>query len=789
MWPFRKKVRQRRLELRRQIPARGASPWKRLHRAGAVGPIAVAVGFFACVAGLDLLPPNPLPYRAGQYVPENLYARVSFLRLPPERIREAQEDIRGSTPALFDLSTQAVDEIVNPLRGLPDALKAATQPAEVPAGTRQRFAIRSAEDLAAWHRLADPPARDRFARALDDLADALTRHAIVRQEEARDQLRRKAEKIVLVHPGGREARGIAELISLERVANSPLPAELAALFEPSVRDSVRQYLAATVGRRPIYRYDDEATQGVIREALAAIAARPPEDLYKRYAVGELLVPASHAGDRAGAKTAGLGREDLAVLAAEHEAYLAAEAENQPWRARLRLLARAALVLLLIVLGCLYIGTYQAKVVTSRWSAVAVAAVALLAIALARALVLVLRVNPHAAVLPILMAGVVMTIAHNQAFGLALGLLTASLVVLQLRMDLMMLLVLVAALAAGLFALREIRTRTKLILTGLLAAAVTFAVIWAVGAASATPWRFVLADGAWGASMALLVGFLVQGLLPIVERLFGVATSLTLLEWCDASKPLLKRLAMEAPGTYNHSLQLGAMCEAAAEAVGARGLIARVGAYYHDIGKLNKPAYFVENQAGSPSKHDKLSPAMSLLVIIGHVKDGLELADEYGLPKAIHEFIATHHGTTLVQYFYHAATEQRKNALDRMPDEVEFRYPGPKPRSKEAAILMLADACESSVRAMDDPTPGRIENQVHAMVSHRLTDGQLDECEATFQDVHGIEASLAKSLCGIYHARISYPSQPAPKRAGTDANAKPPAPADDAGDAQPDSAAG
>jgi len=183
----------------------------------------------------------------------------------------------------------------------------------------------------------------------------------------------------------------------------------------------------------------------------------------------------------------------------------------------------------------------------------------------------------------------------------------------------------------------------------------------------------------------------------------------------------------------------------------------VGAYYHDIGKINKPEYFVENQLGSPSKHNKLSPAMSLLIITGHVKDGIELAREYGLPPVLYEFIATHHGTTLVQYFYHAATEQRRAAgSDRAPEEVEFRYPGPKPRSKECAILMLADASESSVRAMPEPTAGRIEMQAHAIVSQRLMDGQLDECDLTLREVHEIEKSLVKSLCGIYHGRIAYP---------------------------------
>ena len=275
------------------------------------------------------------------------------------------------------------------------------------------------------------------------------------------------------------------------------------------------------------------------------------------------------------------------------------------------------------------------------------------------------------------------------------------------------------------------------------------------------------DRSRAAAFTLLVGFVVQGTLPLAERLFRVATSLSLLEWCDANKPLMKRVAMMAPGSYNHSLQLGSMCEAAAETVGANGLLARVGAYYHDVGKTNKPGYFVENQDGAASKHAKLSPAMSLLIIIGHVKDGLELAREYGLPAVLHEFIATHHGTTLVEYFYHAATQQRKGHTDRAPDEVEFRYAGPRPASKEAGILMLADVAESSVRAMTDPTPGGIENQVHAVVARRLSDGQLDECDLTLKQVHQIETSLIKSLRSVYHGRITYPSQTSRKPSEAD----------------------
>jgi putative nucleotidyltransferase with HDIG domain len=305
-----------------------------------------------------------------------------------------------------------------------------------------------------------------------------------------------------------------------------------------------------------------------------------------------------------------------------------------------------------------------------------------------------------------------------------------------------------------FQLREIRTRSKLITVSTISAVFIFAVVWALSIQTGAPWGFALRDGIWAGGAVLLAGLVVQALLPAIEHVFSVATGSTLLEWCDASKPLLKRLAMESPGTYNHSLQLGAMSEAAADAIGARGLLARVGAYYHDIGKINKPEYFAENQSGGENKHDKLSPAMSLLIIINHVKDGLEMARKYGLPTELRQFIESHHGTTLVRYFYHSAARQSQNGKGPAPDESQFRYPGPKPHSKEAAILMLADGSESSVRAMSEPTP----TSMHSMVTQRLEDGQLDECDLTLKEVHQIEESLIKSLCGMYHARIAYPKE-------------------------------
>ncbi|MCW5775003.1 MAG: HDIG domain-containing protein, partial [Phycisphaeraceae bacterium] len=233
------------------------------------------------------------------------------------------------------------------------------------------------------------------------------------------------------------------------------------------------------------------------------------------------------------------------------------------------------------------------------------------------------------------------------------------------------------------------------------------------------------------------------------------------------------------GTYNHSLNVASIAEAAADAVGADPLRTYVGALYHDVGKMNKPEYFVENQSGGINKHDKLSPAMSLLVIVGHVKDGVELAREYGLPRSLFPFIEEHHGTTLVEFFYHRARKQAEEhaggADDKdMPSEIEYRYPGPKPQSKETAILMLADAVESATRTLSEPTPSRIDALVRSLANKRLMDGQFDECDLTLRELSAIVESISKTVASIYHGRIAYPAggKPQPKTAAPQSASQP-----------------
>jgi putative nucleotidyltransferase with HDIG domain len=245
-----------------------------------------------------------------------------------------------------------------------------------------------------------------------------------------------------------------------------------------------------------------------------------------------------------------------------------------------------------------------------------------------------------------------------------------------------------------------------------------------------------------------------GILPIFEYLFKTVTNISLLELTDFGQPLLQRLVMEAPGTYHHSLVVGNLSEAACTAVGANALLARVGAYYHDIGKLEKPEYFSENQDIKNSKHDTLSPTMSKLVIINHVNEGLELAKKYRLNPRLIDFIQRHHGTSLVYYFYRRALETLEE--DHEVREEGFRYPGPKPNTKETAIMLLADSVEAATRALKESSPTNIEDVVHKIINNKFIDRQLDECDLTLKDLEKISAVFIRILSGIYHTRITYP---------------------------------
>ncbi len=260
------------------------------------------------------------------------------------------------------------------------------------------------------------------------------------------------------------------------------------------------------------------------------------------------------------------------------------------------------------------------------------------------------------------------------------------------------------------------------------------------------------------------GILVTGFTPLAEIIFGYTTDIRLLELASMDQPLLQQLLMQAPGTYHHSIIVGNMVETAAKSIGANSLLAKVAAYYHDIGKIKKPLYFIENQMGCENRHEKLAPSMSGLILISHVKEGVELARRHRLGKPISDIISQHHGTSLITFFYQKALEARKKAQDNKKAELppinmeDYRYPGPKPQTKEAGLVMLADVVEAACRSLSNPTAARIQGMVSRLINNVFSDGQLDECELTLKDLHRIAKHFNQILATVHHKRIEYPSQ-------------------------------
>lgn len=311
--------------------------------------------------------------------------------------------------------------------------------------------------------------------------------------------------------------------------------------------------------------------------------------------------------------------------------------------------------------------------------------------------------------------------------------------------------------AGVCAVSRVGNRYALMRAGFIVAAANVAGLFTMSLLFGAPlnrldvWR----DHLWGMLNGLMSTVLTIGSLPFYEGLFKVVTPIKLIELANPNQPLLKRLLVEAPGTYHHSVLVGNLAEAAAEAVGGDSLLARVGAYYHDVGKCKRPYFFIENQVGGQENpHDRIAPSLSTLIITAHVKDGVEMAREAKLPAAVIDFIREHHGTTLVSYFYTRATENGKSR-EQVAEE-DYRYDGPRPHSKETAIVMLADSIEAAVRSLTRPTPGRIESVVRRIIKERLNDHQLDRCDLTLRDLDVIADTFIRVLSGIFHPRIEYP---------------------------------
>lgn len=356
-------------------------------------------------------------------------------------------------------------------------------------------------------------------------------------------------------------------------------------------------------------------------------------------------------------------------------------------------------------------------------------------------------------MPISVATMLISILINPKLAILVNLIMSIFIGTITANDMNILILLLIGGTVGTFAIINTHQRYNILVTGLIVSVVNIFAISAFGFIHGVEFKEILYTSLYGALNGLFSAILTIGSLPLWENLFDILTPLKLLELSNPNQPLLRRLLVETPGTYHHSIIVGNLSEAAAEEVGGNPLIARVGAYYHDVGKLKRPFFFKENQYNGENPHDKINPSLSTLIITNHTKDGNELAQKYKLPSAIRDIIIQHHGQTLVAYFYHKALKSENG--DTIKSE-SFRYDGPKPQTKEAAIVMLADSVEAAARAMPDPTKGKIEGLVRQIIKDKLNDGQLDECGLTLKDLNTIANAFVRVLLGIFHERIEYP---------------------------------
>ena len=427
-----------------------------------------------------------------------------------------------------------------------------------------------------------------------------------------------------------------------------------------------------------------------------------------------------------------------------------------WRRLTPVVGRIALICLLVGIFILYLGIYRTRIFSNNLLLLAIAFISILLTGTAS---LVLRSSVLSEFLiPITIGSMLLTILFDAEVAIVGTVINGLLIASLWRYEFSLALVSLFAGIAAVFSVMNVRHRHDFYKPMLYIPLTYIVSITAFNLLRFAPITKILTDCGYGIVNGLLSPLLTIGLLPIFETVFHPTTDITLLEISDLNRPLLRKLSLEAPGTYNHSIWVGDLAEAACEAIGANPLLARAGAYYHDIGKLAKPKYFRENlEYKEKNPHDRLSPTMSSLILASHVKEGCDLSKKNKLPHIISEFIKQHHGTSLMVLFYQKALSQ---GGDITIDESKFRYSGPKPLSKEAGVLMLADAVHAAVISLKekDRTPGRIKGVVNTVFENKFSDGQLNDSDLTLKDLAIIEKTFLIKLKGILHEREEYPNQ-------------------------------
>jgi len=695
----------------------------------------------------------PFSYREGFLPLRDISARIDFEQDDPEATKDARKQARALTLGIFEQDADPLAQLRGKLLIKVDQIAGAVTVEQLGLEVWQEFEPLLEED-------ATPRSAEESERQFQQFKEVLAgENALEKFRADVQEAFTPFEQRGLLKEMPLDNEGKAIDINQERIRVRPKGSHVMAA-EVAVSDVLSESSAAAIQKALEARLSSVEVAGQVfawlkpqlpestlifqRDETRAAqddAEAKVETLTKHYAQGEVLAAAGEP----------LGVESLELLSLEYER---SRAERTVSAKINRSLSALGLYVGLYVLCGFYIHARQLTLLSNLRSFCTLLGMVLLTVAACQ-----ITDQWNAELVPLLLFSMAMAIAYRQELSLLLTAAVTLLVVLSIGQGLQGAVIAMAATAGAILQLGSVRSRSKLLIVGACSGGIVMLTTLGVGTLNEQPLSALLSMAMWYTLLAVLAGALMTCILPLIERLFGVQTDINLIELGDPAHPLLQELIRRAPGTYNHSITVASLAETAAEAIGARGLLVRVGAYFHDIGKMLKPGYFAENQGQGDNRHESLVPAMSTLVIIAHVKDGADLARQNHLPEAIVDFIQQHHGTTLVEYFYRRANEQKQADPDGSEvDESSFRYPGPKPQTKEAGVLMLADAVESASRVLVEPTPSRIESLVEEMTMKRLLDGQFDECGLTLQEVHTIGESLVKSLTAVYHGRVKYPGQ-------------------------------
>ncbi|MHC4713087.1 MAG: HD family phosphohydrolase [Planctomycetota bacterium] len=674
----------------------------------------------------------PLPYRRGQVAKADIRARVNFRVVDEDATRMAREKAAAASPNVYRVDISSCERALATLKDALATVGEAESFAAVDATKAGSLAM--TEDFFTAVKGTEVSG-EAIAAAASQAVSALVKRGVLPEADAQQERTTGRTGGIAIAEGEQVSyRKLSDLVAQADIPSALKTGLRDSLGPGELTDTVASYLASFV--KPFLFYDDEETKKR-RKAVEAEVAEVEVSYYR----GDTLVRRDTVIDNI---------PHLRRLRKEHETYLAGLSGRDRI---LRLVGLAVTVSLILTLFAYYASVYDPRVLARTVRILVLMGLAVLLAAVTRFFV---RSSFSWYLIPLPLFAMAVAIAYDRIFALGYTLALAVIIGIATGSNFALSLSLFMGAAAGITTLGRVVSRPRPFIAGLASGLGIFVATWGTGLLFHTDYSLTFDDSLLGFVNGAACGALLTVILPFIERGFNVVTDLSLLELADLNKPLLRRLALEAAGTYSHSLSVGNLADAAAEVVGANRLFARVGGYYHDIGKLIKPDYFVENRGNAASRHHNLSPTMSALVIISHVKDGAELGRENGLPSALVDLIREHHGTTLVEYFYREARDKAKDSSE-IRDE-SFRYPGPRPRSKEAAIVMLCDGVESASRTIEDPTPSRLEGLVVDIVRRKLGDGQFDECGITMADLRRVEVSLTKSLAGIFHSRIKYPGR-------------------------------